>query len=83
LATSFSSSVEVVDQQRHVVVSVTQVAGLIAVAVDGQLERIAVTGQAQVNVVGRLEVEPSAAFETQRPGIANAYAIGTRTQVCT
>ena len=57
--------VDVLDGDREVVVAVAEVVGLLAADVHGQLEPVAVAGQAHVDVVRRLEVEPAALLEAE------------------
>src|SRR6476659_2867580 len=58
--------VEVVDGQRDVAVAVAQVVGLVLADVDRELERVAVTRHAHVDVVGTPEIELAAAPEPER-----------------
>jgi hypothetical protein len=57
--------VEVLGDERHVVVALAEVVGFVAADVDGQLEHVSVAGQAEVDVVGRVEVQLSAMLESQ------------------
>ena len=56
---------DVLDGDGEVVVAVAEVVGLLAADVHGQLEPVAVAGQAHVDVVGGLEVEPAALLEAE------------------
>jgi hypothetical protein len=55
--------VQVVDDERDVPVAGAEVVRLVAALVDGQLERVAVAGQAEVDVVGALELQLAAPLE--------------------
>src|ERR1039458_10421387 len=58
--------IQVVDHQRHVVVAVAELVGLLTADVDGQLQGVPVTWQTEVGVVGRLEVQPPAQLEAEQ-----------------
>jgi hypothetical protein len=49
--------IQIINDQRQVVVAVTQVIGLLAADVDGQLEYVAATREAEVDVVRGVEVQ--------------------------
>ena len=53
-------SVEILHLKRDVAVALTEVVRLLAALVDRQLERVAVAREAQVDVVGALELQPPA-----------------------
>jgi hypothetical protein len=48
-----------------VVVAVAEVVGLVPADVDRQLEHVAATGEAHVDVVSRLEPQPAALLEAE------------------
>src|SRR5262249_47053056 len=57
--------VEVVDHERHVVVALAEVVGLVAPNVDRELQHVAAPGQPHVDVVSGLEVQPAPVLKAE------------------
>jgi hypothetical protein len=62
-SSSFESSSDTVDGD--VVVSVSELVGLVVAGVHGQLQAVAVPWQAEIDVVRGVEIEPPADFESE------------------
>lgn len=58
-------AVEVVHHEGHVVVAIAEVVGFVAADVHRQLQHVAVAKEAQVDVVGRLEVQAATRLEAE------------------
>src|SRR5215207_4447964 len=63
---ALEQAVEVLGRDRDVAVAAAEVVGVPAALVDGQLERVPVAGESEVDVVGAVELEPAAALEAER-----------------